>query len=301
MEPHQAICWKDHYLREPGHVVLTQAELQIPGIRTFGWLDMKGATPALKSHYHQNCFELTFVTKGCVTFCSDGREYAVYGGDAFLTRPNEIHSTNEAPLAVGQICWIQLDVSNLEEFLFLSRAAAEDLVAQLHQVRHPCIRTDNGQATYMLKTLISGAFGDHAVCSRYELASYIAVYLRQVLRFADADGARVSMDIARICEYINQNLSEPLPLEELASVGHLSVSQFKHKFKSQIGLSPRNYVNRQKIDHIKQLLTPDSILTRIASDFGFCNSSYFSVVFKKYTGLTPTEYIASLPAETPGK
>lgn len=288
---HPPIRWEDASYHSSRRIVLTQAELQIPGIHTLGWHDMRNAIPALQAHFHENCFEITFVTKGTIPFSAGGQEYAVYGGDAFVTRPDEIHGTNEAPMSVGEICWLQLDVSNPEQFLFLNREAAEALVSMLYQICSHRVRTDNGVTARLLRNLIETVIRAPQSYNRYEVANSIVSYLYQLCRFADAADTRVTLDIAKACEYISHNLREELTLDEVAAVSCLSVSQFKQKFKSQIGVAPRNYINQQKIEQIKRVLTPDAVLTQVSSDFGFCNSSYFSSVFKKYTGKTPTQYI----------
>lgn len=289
----EPINWWDDHFRSVDRVVLTQQELKIPGLRTFGWHDMKQAVPPLKPHFHENCFEVVFVTNGSISFYVDRRPYTIYGGDAFITFPNEVHSTNGVPMSVGEICWLQLDVSQPENFLFLQPEAAENLIGLLRQLPHHCIRTNSNKARNTL-TMLSETLLNTLRQDPYLIASYVVVYLYQLLSYAGVSCARVSFDMARACEYIDSHIQEDISFEQIAAFCHISVSQFKQKFKAQLGVSPRSYINQRKIERIKEELTRQSNLTQIASDYGFCNSAYFSVVFKKITGQTPTEYIASL-------
>ena len=71
------INWWDDHFRSVDRVVLTQQELKIPGLRTFGWHDMKQAVPPLKPHFHENCFEVVFVTNGSISFYVDRRPYTI--------------------------------------------------------------------------------------------------------------------------------------------------------------------------------------------------------------------------------
>ena len=287
------INWWDDHFRSVDRVVLTQQELKIPGLRTFGWHDMKQAVPPLQPHFHENCFEIVFVTKGSISFYTDLHSYTIYGGDAFVTFPNEVHSTNGVPMSIGEICWLQLDVSNPENFLFLQPDAAKNLIGLLRQLPHRCIRTNTDRVRNVLAALLETVLNTLQQ-DPYLIASYIVMYLYQLLSFAGVSGMRVSFDIARACEYIDRHIQEELPFEQIAAFCRISVSQFKQKFKAQIGVAPRSFINHQKIMRIKDELTPGVNLTQIASNYGFCNSAYFSVVFKKYTGQTPTEYIASM-------
>ena len=82
-----------------------------------------------------------------------------------------------------------------------------------------------------------------------------------------------------------------MSLDDLASQIYLSTSQFKQKFRSVMGISPRNYINREKINYAKKLLSSGYSVTEAAMKLSFNDSSYFSTVFKKYTLKTPRQYI----------
>ena len=77
----------------------------------------------------------------------------------------------------------------------------------------------------------------------------------------------------------------------MAALANLSCSQYKQKFKKQLEISPRHFINQQKIEYSKLLLLEGMSVTDIAMLLGFTTSSYFSTVFKKYTLYTPTEYL----------
>ena len=87
------------------------------------------------------------------------------------------------------------------------------------------------------------------------------------------------------------DLSAPLPLEELAALAGLSLSQFKLNFKKELGTSPRHFISQKKIDCAKKLLPEGCTVTETAMRLGFSSSNYFSGVFKKFVFLTPPEYI----------
>ena len=97
--------------------------------------------------------------------------------------------------------------------------------------------------------------------------------------------------IRRVLEHILTDLSAGLPLEELAALAELSVSQFKLNFKKEFGTSPRHFINQKKIDRAKELLLAGCSVTETAMQLGFSSSNYFSGVFKKYVFRTPSEYM----------
>jgi AraC-like DNA-binding protein len=91
--------------------------------------------------------------------------------------------------------------------------------------------------------------------------------------------------------YIDQNLTQPLPLEELAERAGLSVYYFARKFKDRFGLTPHDYIIHARLSlaafYIK---TTDLPLQAVASRSGFTDASSFSVSFRKHMGLTPAQY-----------
>lgn len=91
--------------------------------------------------------------------------------------------------------------------------------------------------------------------------------------------------------YISKNFSSQLTLEEVAGHVHLNPAYFSSIFKQSTGSSFKEYLNMIRIEDSKRLLTnTDYSIIDIAVAVGFEDHSYFSRVFKKYTGLTPRQY-----------
>ncbi|MDL2300784.1 PocR ligand-binding domain-containing protein [Lachnospiraceae bacterium OttesenSCG-928-D06] len=91
--------------------------------------------------------------------------------------------------------------------------------------------------------------------------------------------------------YISKHFNEPLTLEEVALHVHLHPSYFSTIFKQSIGSTFKEYLNMVRIEESKRLLSnTDFSIIDIAVAIGFEDQSYFSKVFKKYTGLTPKQY-----------
>lgn len=91
--------------------------------------------------------------------------------------------------------------------------------------------------------------------------------------------------------YISQHFTENLTLEEAAGHVHLNPAYFSSVFKQSTGSSFKEYLNMVRIEESKRLLAnTDYTIIDIAVAAGFEDQSYFSKVFKKYTGLTPRQY-----------
>lgn len=100
-----------------------------------------------------------------------------------------------------------------------------------------------------------------------------------------------SQTMKKAVQYIAKHYAQPLTLEEVAKAVHLNPSYFSTLFKQSLGLSFREYLNMVRVEESKRLLTgTDYSIIDIAIATGFENQSYFSKVFKKYTGMTPRQF-----------
>ncbi len=97
--------------------------------------------------------------------------------------------------------------------------------------------------------------------------------------------------IAKASLYIASNYFSQISNKELADLTNLSLSHFLKLFKENNGTTPQNYLTLCRIENAKRLLTEtDYTIRHIAESVGFTDSLYFSKVFKKNVGLTPSEY-----------
>ncbi|MBR7189284.1 MAG: helix-turn-helix transcriptional regulator, partial [Clostridia bacterium] len=69
------------------------------------------------------------------------------------------------------------------------------------------------------------------------------------------------------------------------------LSHFKEKFRRQMLTTPRAYINQQKIELAKELLLQRGSITEVAEELSFDTPAYFSTVFRKFTAMTPSQYI----------
>ena len=91
--------------------------------------------------------------------------------------------------------------------------------------------------------------------------------------------------------YISEKFNTPLTLEDVSAYVHLHPSYFSTVFKNSTGLSFKEYLNKVRIEESKiLLLNTDFSIIDIAIAVGFEDQSYFSKVFKKYTGTTPKQF-----------
>lgn len=96
----------------------------------------------------------------------------------------------------------------------------------------------------------------------------------------------------RINGYINDNLSNPsMNVDGLSEAVGLSRSQLHRRMKEVVGVAPSDYIRNVKLNKACEMLSQGDIdISQVAYSLGFNAQSHFSTLFKRYTGMTPTEY-----------
>ena len=109
------------------------------------------------------------------------------------------------------------------------------------------------------------------------------------------EGQRRSMQplslIDSTVDYIRTHHQEKLTIEELAERAGLSPRQLHRKFREVFGLSAQEFMVETRIQAASDsLLHSDDSIAQIAADFGFCDQSAFTQLFRKHMGLTPRRF-----------
>lgn len=99
---------------------------------------------------------------------------------------------------------------------------------------------------------------------------------------------KLAMDVTH---YVLHHLSEPIKSEDIATALFMSRSRLSTKFKKETGVNLADYILKEKAIEAKRLLRySNKSIIAISEYLGFSSPSHFTNIFKKYIGLTPTEY-----------
>jgi transcriptional regulator GlxA family with amidase domain len=118
-----------------------------------------------------------------------------------------------------------------------------------------------------------------------------ATALRQIVAGADPLAPLTSALVKRTVAYLQQHHDQTLSRQEIAEAIGVTESYLSRIFRQELGLSPWEYLARYRIRQARQLLraTNDSVAD-IAVRVGFDDQAYFTRVFHKYAGCSPTVY-----------
>ncbi len=103
----------------------------------------------------------------------------------------------------------------------------------------------------------------------------------------------VSETIQRCCNYIRSHYMEPLGLSDISAALGYADYYLSRKFYKEMGLYLSDYINEVRLGHAKTMLaTTNMSLEAISEKLNYSSRNYFSKVFRKHFGISPSEYRA---------
>ena len=127
----------------------------------------------------------------------------------------------------------------------------------------------------------------------------LEMYLRQIFllvqRTRQENNPTISTYLQKEMEYAQQyfqeHYNEDIQIKDYAKSRSMSVSWFLRNFKEFVGMPPAQYLMTLRMNNAVSLLeTTDYNVTEISAIIGYDNALYFSRIFKKYKGVSPSEY-----------
>lgn len=121
----------------------------------------------------------------------------------------------------------------------------------------------------------------------HELLDFAVDYLKNFQSSQDLNSSQIDKAI----EYIRKNIHQNISRSEIASSIYMNPEYLSRLFKKEKGISLSDYVIQEKLKIASSLLKGTNLsISIIASNIGYTNFSYFTQVFKKVYGVSPSEY-----------
>lgn len=230
-------------------------------------------------------YQLLYIAAGKAHFHFDDKEQVVTAGHMVLYRPKEPQKYEYYGEDQTEVYWVHFTGGNVKNIL---RSYG---------------LTDDKRVFYCgsgldYQNLFRTMINELQMC-KVNYAEMLEMYLRQIfimlqryfLNSLKTDNAHVVEEINKATLYFNEHYSEDISIDEYAQNNHVSVSWFIRNFKQCTGSTPMQYILSKRIYNAEILLHDSTYnVTEIAEIVGYDNPLYFSRIFKKVKGISPSEY-----------
>ncbi len=98
-------------------------------------------------------------------------------------------------------------------------------------------------------------------------------------------------ELAPVIRHIERHYSDQISMAEMAAMANLSSTQFNHRFRKLLRMSPTDYLLKLRTEVAQRLLTTTALsVSEIGLEVGFYDQSHFAKRFRRITGMTPLAY-----------
>lgn len=236
-----------------------------------------------------NLFVIEYVIAGVGYIESEGIKTEVKAGDLYIIHRRTVHSYYADRKQPYSKKWINVSGSfiNAMADVFLGKepfsvfslgAQAEVIIDRIHRIlQEP--NTGQGHTENEIMRQLMELF-----------------FLVEQKKRSEDTGLSL---FDRISDYIDHNVSSELSVSLICDKFFISSSTLYRIFKSNTGMSPKEYVQSKKIDAAKRMIAANnSPLNAIAASLGFYDSHHFFHAFKAATGMSPSEYRKTILQES---
>lgn len=247
------------------------------------------------NHWHRH-LELLYFCSGKALIYVNSQSYLIKSGDLIVVNSNELHS--------GKCLSDDLIYYTIIFDPSLLQSQSVDLCEQKYMVPilqnrilfNNKITNDskiNGCIENILTEYESREMG-YELQIKADLYHFIVLLLRHYTQayLSESDYAKRELNFERInpiLNYIENNYTSKIAVDDLAKKANLSKYYFCRVFKEITGRSPNEYINYMKINRAEQLLKYHHFnVTEAALEVGFTDLNYFSRTFKKYKNISPS-------------
>lgn len=155
---------------------------------------------------------------------------------------------------------------------------------------HHEMQTDRMVIALSLLTQATYTLDDESLSEQLGL-SRVVTLLRERLPDNTAPAKLAGWQTQRLTLHIETHLQDTIRAADLAAIVRLSVGHFTHAFKMTFGETPCHYVHRLRIQRAQTLMQRRELpLAEIALACGFCDQPHFTRLFRRVTGISPSEW-----------
>ncbi len=275
----------------PERFTVYRRHLKVPNFYCLGRAHLKAAKKPIPMHRHILEMEIGYLASGRQAYYIEDVLHDMRGNDLLIVQPGESHGTYGHPAEKTTLYWLNLDMRLLgSRFLGAWGPEASSLHRNLKTLKRRFFRGD-ARLKSLLDRIIA-LFLSKRPYHRTMIQNLLTEFALLVVEFSTGPkNHRMPFRLQKTLDYIGKNISEDIRVESLAALAGLSPGRFCVNFMDGVGLSPKDYIQREKISRAKKILKAGNApITKIAHELAFSSSQHFATAFKRFTGHSPIAF-----------
>ena len=230
-----------------------------------------------------NFWEIVYVEEGMVEVTEDANVYYMTAGQLLLHAPMEFHKISSAggTFPKGRIMSFSAS-GNLPDVL----KEGVFSLSQDEQIQYCNIHG-------MIYTLFHSNSPDITDVQAYAnaLSAFMLQLSHKQIHSDQLSTSHNTLLYSNAVAVMKENLCSNLTMVQLADMCHISESYLKRLFNRFASISPKAYYDQQRCNRIILMLQEGSSINEISDQMKFSSANYFSVFFKRMTGLPPATFL----------
>jgi AraC family transcriptional regulator of arabinose operon len=236
-------------------------------------------------------FQILYIASGKAHFYfnDDGTDTVVNAGNIVVYRPKEPQKYEYFGIDQTEVYWVHFTGSDIKNML-----RSYGITDNMHVIN---TRTSL-EYTRIFKQMIlelQRHQSNYPEMLALLLRQLLILIHRQLTTENKIKNVYLDTEMEKAIQYFNDNYNTEINIEAYAASRGMSVGWFIRCFKQYTGTTPMRYIVSLRITNAQVLLeTTDYNVTEIGNIVGYDNPLYFSRIFKKQKGVSPSEYRAQL-------
>ncbi len=261
---------------------------------TFAVAHLYKEEKAMDMHIH-DCCELYYSISGGKQFLIDNCFYNIAPGDLFLINQFESHKLTQIDKCIHERIVLSIHPDFVRELSTPDTPLDMCFTRRDHHFSHK-ISLDAKQQSrflYYINKITSAEGYAHDIKERASFMELMAMVNQLAFQSSEEEQPQqyqYNHQVDDILTYINQNIAEPLSMEQLSKQFFLSESYICRIFKSATGTTINKYITARRISIAKSLLSEGASVTDAYEQSGFNDYSNFFKAFTKAVGVSPKKY-----------
>lgn len=186
--------------------------------------------------------------------------------------------------------YLKCELDMRKQMHILDNGMMKSLRQEIQQAVYVQLANRGIQVSLLLSDAVSMEISEKAERSAVDMIRWVNYLLEKVFAY-EAEIQKTQTIIDKIHEYIYEHYKEKIGRNEIGAHFYLVPEYLAKMYKKKTGKNLKDTINEYRLEQAKILLNDLQIrVSDVAAEVGFDNFSYFSTLFKKYTGMTPNEY-----------